>query len=73
MRKLPLLVLLAARGSRRERALLFMATAVIGLGTLFYHNVEGWRWLDALYFCVVTLVTIASTSAWVSNGRPTMK
>ena len=41
-----------------SRALLFMAMAVIGLGTLFYHNVEGWRWLDALYFCVVTLVTI---------------
>ena len=41
-----------------SRALLFMAAAVVGLGTLFYHNVEGWRWLDALYFCVVTLVTI---------------
>lgn len=41
-----------------SRALLFMAVSVIGLGTLFYHNVEGWRWLDALYFCVVTLVTI---------------
>ncbi len=41
-----------------SRALLFMAVTVIGLGTVFYHNVEGWRWLDALYFCVVTLVTI---------------
>jgi hypothetical protein len=41
-----------------SRALLFMAATVIGVGTLFYHNVEGWRWLDALYFCVVTLVTI---------------
>ena len=41
-----------------SRALLFMAVTVIGLGTLFYHNVEGWRWLDSLYFCVVTLVTI---------------
>ena len=41
-----------------SRALLVMAVTVIGLGTLFYHNVEGWRWLDSLYFCVVTLVTI---------------
>jgi uncharacterized membrane protein YbhN (UPF0104 family) len=41
-----------------SRALLTMALAVIAVGTLFYHNVEGWRWLDALYFCVVTLVTI---------------
>lgn len=31
-----------------SRALLFMAAAVIGVGTLFYHNVEGWRWLDEL-------------------------
>ncbi len=41
-----------------SRALLTMALAVIAIGTLFYHNVEGWRWLDAVYFCVVTLVTI---------------
>jgi voltage-gated potassium channel len=41
-----------------SRALLLMALAVIAIGTLFYHNVEGWRWLDAVYFCVVTLVTI---------------
>ena len=41
-----------------SRALLTMALAVIAIGTSFYHNFEGWRWLDAVYFCVVTLVTI---------------
>ena len=27
-------------------------------GTVFYATVEGWRWLDALYFCVTTLATV---------------
>jgi voltage-gated potassium channel Kch len=27
-------------------------------GTLFYHSVEGWRYIDALYFSVVTLATV---------------
>ena len=30
----------------------------MGLGTIFYHWVEGWRWLDSLYFCVITLATV---------------
>lgn len=27
-------------------------------GTVFYHFVEDLNWLDALYFCVITLTTI---------------
>ena len=30
----------------------------IGIGTVFYHLVEGWRWVDAYYFSVVTLATV---------------
>jgi len=30
----------------------------LAIGTVFYHSVEGWRWLDSLYFCVITLATI---------------
>lgn len=31
---------------------------VLLLGTAFYHNVEGWGFLDAFYFCVTTLATV---------------
>lgn len=41
-----------------SRALLLMAFSVIAIGTVFYHGVEGWSWLDAAYFCVVTMATI---------------
>jgi len=30
----------------------------IVIGTLVYHYFEGWDWLDAVYFCVVTLATV---------------
>ncbi len=28
------------------------------LGTLVYHWLEGWNYLDSLYFCVISLATI---------------
>jgi len=28
------------------------------IGTVFYRIVEGWSWLDCLYFSVVTLTTV---------------
>lgn len=52
------------RGLRGEfknpefRALLFVVTGLLVTGTVFYTQVEGWRWLDSLYFCVITLTTI---------------
>ncbi|MBX4201568.1 potassium channel family protein [Candidatus Saccharibacteria bacterium] len=32
--------------------------AVLGTGMVFYHHVQHLSWIDALYFCVVTLTTI---------------
>ena len=34
------------------------AGAVLLVGTLAYHWLEGWSYLDALYFCVITLATV---------------
>lgn len=45
-------------GEPEGRALtLLVALQLLG-GTLFYTLVEGWRWLDALYFSVVILTTV---------------
>ena len=40
------------------REILVTTIIVIGIGTVFYHFQEGWRWLDSLYFSVITLTTI---------------
>jgi|SRR6185437_9924495 len=31
---------------------------VLTIGTIFYHYVEKWNWLDSYYFCVVTLASV---------------
>lgn len=31
---------------------------IITIGTVFFHFVEGWSWLDSYFFTVVTLTTV---------------
>ena len=40
------------------RALLVLVLITLVTGMLFYARVEGWTWLDALYFSFMTLTTI---------------
>jgi voltage-gated potassium channel len=40
------------------RSLLYLVVLTLTVGTIFYHTVEGWRWLDSLYFSVITLTTV---------------
>jgi voltage-gated potassium channel Kch len=40
------------------RALLYMTAFTLSMGTFFYHSIEGWGWLDSLYFSVITLTTV---------------
>jgi hypothetical protein len=40
------------------RALMFVEGLLLGVGTVYYHLIEGWNWLDSVYFCVVTLATV---------------
>ncbi len=40
------------------RALMLSELGLLLSGTLFYHFVEKWDWLDAMYFCIVTLATV---------------
>jgi hypothetical protein len=43
---------------RSTRPLLVYAAIVVGIGAALYHWLEGWSWLDSIYFVVVTLTTI---------------
>ena len=45
-------------GDAEARGLVYLTGIIIGIGTLFYHQVEGWGWLDSLYFTVITLTTV---------------
>jgi len=43
---------------RDSRPTLYWAATTLLAGTLVYHWLEGWSYLDALYFCVISLATI---------------
>lgn len=45
-------------GDPAGQALLGVAAVVVGTGTVFYRFVEGLRWIDSLYFSVITLTTV---------------
>lgn len=40
------------------RSLLVTSIVILGFGTLAYHYIEGWSWINSLYFSVITLTTI---------------
>lgn len=40
------------------RSMIFWVGFLLFIGTIFYNYIEGWNWLDSLYFCVVTLATV---------------
>ncbi len=50
--------LIAAFQDTRVLGLLAFAATIIGIAAVFYRYVEGWGWIDALYFSVVTISTV---------------
>lgn len=40
------------------RELLLTTGVVLGIGSVAYHYIEGWSWINSLYFSVITLTTI---------------
>ena len=55
LQRMLLIDVLRDKGSR---SVFYWAGGVLLLGTLAYHWLEGWSWLDSLYFCVISLATI---------------
>ncbi len=40
------------------RDLLITTSIIIALGGTMYHYLEGWSWIDSIYFSIITLTTI---------------
>ncbi|TQD25379.1 potassium channel family protein [Methanolobus vulcani] len=40
------------------RSIFTLVIFTLALGTVTYHSIEGWTWIDSLYFSVITLTTI---------------
>lgn len=43
---------------RKFRVIVAAVILMLSIGTVSYHFIEGWSWLDSLYFCVVSLATV---------------
>ena len=43
---------------KEYRDLLLTTLIILVIGTVAYHYIEGWSWLDAFYFSFITLTTI---------------
>jgi voltage-gated potassium channel len=43
---------------RDSRPVFLWTVGTLLCGMLIYHRLEGWSYLDALYFCVVSLATV---------------
>ena len=57
-RPIATLFLLDVLRDRDSRIPLFWAASTLIFGAFAFHWLEGWSYLDALYFCVITLATI---------------
>lgn len=48
----------AAFADKSVRTVLAISTAIVLWASVFYRFVEGWSWLDSIYFSVVTISTV---------------
>jgi voltage-gated potassium channel len=58
IRPLQRLLLLDVIRDKESRPVFYWAGGMLLGGVLAYHWLEGWSYLDALYFCVVSLATV---------------
>jgi voltage-gated potassium channel len=58
VRPIQRLLLVDVFRDKESRPVFYWAGGVLLVGVLVYHWLEGWSFLDALYFCVVSLATV---------------
>lgn len=52
------LFLLDLLSDKESRPVVYWAGTTLVFGTIIYHWLEGWSYLDSLYFCVISLATV---------------
>ena len=52
------LLLLDVIRDERFRSVALWVAAVLVLGSVFYHYVEGWSWVDSFYFRYISLAAV---------------
>lgn len=57
-RPLQRMLLIDVLRDKESRPVFYWAGTVLLIGTFAYHWLEGWSYLDSLYFCVISLATI---------------
>lgn len=45
-------------GNRSDHLIVLLFLGYLSIGSVFYHLVEKWNWLDSIYFTVITLATV---------------
>ena len=50
--------LIAFLKDKEYQDLLLTTSIIIAFGSVMYHYLEGWTWIDSAYFSVITLTTI---------------
>lgn len=43
---------------RSNKKIVLSTFLTLGIGSVFYHFIEGWSWLNSVYFSVITLTTV---------------
>lgn len=66
-----ILIILSFLKDKEYQKLLRITGVILVIGTITYHYLEGWSWLDALYFSIITLTTIGygDFSPQTSGGK----
>ena len=50
------------------RGLFYFVTLLLGSGTVAFHGIEKWSWLDSLYHSVTTLTTLGDNKMPVTTS-----
>tara|TARA_R110002049_G_scaffold181457_2_gene348888 strand:- start:1248 stop:1598 length:351 start_codon:yes stop_codon:yes gene_type:complete len=43
---------------KKYKMLIIATISILLIGSIVYHFVEGWGWIDAIYFSAITLTTV---------------